>query len=336
MRFVQLRRREFLALLAGTAFGWPIPAHAQQNSLPIVGFLNPRSQSKGEAVANAFRQGLRDAGYEEGRNVAVEYRWADGQIDRLPALAADLVVRRVAVIVAGGGTWVAAKGATSSIPIVFTSGLDPVRTGMVKSINRPEANLTGATFYSGGALFEKQIDLLRAFVPNVKTVALMVHVGLAEVETQLQDAENAARKNGLSLRVVRVADVPDLGPAFDSIDADGMLFTVDPFFDSRPAEIVAGLGAATYPHYLLSSRVRRSGWACKLWREHPRYLSASGTLRRSHSWRRQTWGSTGAATNPIRTSYQRQDCTNIGSVDPTDLARHRRRGHRVIHYIPAR
>ena len=136
--------------------------------MPIVGFLNPRSQSKGEAVANSFRQGLRDAGYEEGRNVAVEYRWADGQIDRLPALATDLVARRVAVIVAGGGAWVAAKGATSSIPIVFTSGLDPVRTGMVKRINRPEANLTGATFYSGGVLLEKQIDLLRAFVPNRK------------------------------------------------------------------------------------------------------------------------------------------------------------------------
>jgi ABC-type uncharacterized transport system substrate-binding protein len=240
MRFFQLRRREFLALLGGAASSWPIAAHTQQSSLPIVGFLNPRSQSKGEAVANSFRQGLRDAGYEEGRNVAVEYRWADGQIDRLPALATDLVARRVAVIVAGGGAWVAAKGATSSIPIVFTSGLDPLRTGMVKSINRPEANLTGATFYSGGDLLEKQIDLLRAFVPNVRTVALMVHVGLAEVESELQDAENAARKHGLLLHVVRVADAPDLGPAFDAIDADGMLFTVDPFFDSRPGEIVAG------------------------------------------------------------------------------------------------
>jgi len=208
--------------------------------LPIVGFLNPRSQSNGEAIASSFRQGLRDAGYEEGRNVAVEYRWADGQVDRLLTLATDLVARRVAVIVAGGGAWVAAKGATSSIPIVFTSGLDPVRTGMVKSIHRPEANLTGATFYSGGALFEKQIDLLRAFVPNVKRVALMVHVGLREVESELQDAEDAARSNGVALSRVSVAEAADLGPAFESVDADGMLFTVDPFFDSRPGEIVAG------------------------------------------------------------------------------------------------
>jgi putative tryptophan/tyrosine transport system substrate-binding protein len=148
-----MKRREFITLLSGTAASWPLAARAQQRSLPIVGFLNPRSESRGEAIASAFRQGLRDAAYEEGRNVAVEYRWADGQIDRLRALANDLVARGVVVIVAGGGSWVAAKAATSSIAIVFTTGLDPVRTGMIKSLNRPEANLTGATFYSGGALF---------------------------------------------------------------------------------------------------------------------------------------------------------------------------------------
>jgi putative tryptophan/tyrosine transport system substrate-binding protein len=195
----------------------------QRKSLPIVGFLNPRSRSRGEAVAAAFREGLREAGYEEGQNVAVEYRWADGEIDHLPALANDLVGRGVVVIVAGGGSWVAAKAATSSIPIVFTSGLDPVRAGMIKSLNRPEANLTGATFYSGGALFEKQMDLLRALVPNARTVAMIVHLGLVEVESEVPDAEDAARKNGLVLRVVKVADVKDLDGAFDAIQADGLL-----------------------------------------------------------------------------------------------------------------
>ncbi len=173
-----MKRRDFIALLGGVT-AWPLAASAQRKSLPIVGFLNPRSRSRGEAVAAAFRDGLRESGYEEGQNIIVEYRWADGEIDRLPALANDLVARGVVAIVAGGGSWVAAKAATSSIPIVFTTGLDPVRAGMVKSLNRPEANLTGATFYSGGALFEKQIDLLLA--PNART-AMIVHLGLAEVE----------------------------------------------------------------------------------------------------------------------------------------------------------
>jgi putative ABC transport system substrate-binding protein len=242
-----MRRRDFITLIGGAAASWPIAARAQKNSLPIVGFLNPRSQSKGEAVAAPFRQGLRDVGYEEGRNVAVEYRWAEDQYDRLPALAADLVARGVAVIVAGGSAWVAGKGATSSIPIVFTTGLDPVRTGMVKSLNRPEANLTGATFYSGGALFAKQIELLRALVANVETVAMVVHPGSPSAESQVQDAEDAARRNGVVLRVVRVADAPDLDAAFDAIQADAMLLAVDPFFDSRPGEVVAGAARRRVP-----------------------------------------------------------------------------------------
>jgi len=151
-----MRRRDFITLIGGAA-AWPLAARAQQKLSPVVGFLNPRSQANGVTVASAFRQGLHDSGYDEGRNVAVEYRWADDQSERLPELAADLVARGVTVIVAGGGAWVAAKSATSSIPIVFTTGLDPVRMGIVKSLNRPEANVTGATFYSGGALFAKQI-----------------------------------------------------------------------------------------------------------------------------------------------------------------------------------
>jgi len=256
-----MKRRDFITFLGG-ATAWPLAANAQRKSLPIVGFLNPRSRSRGEAVAAAFREGLREAGYEEGQNVAVEYRWAEGEIDRLPALANDLVGRGVAVIVAGGGSWVAAKAATSSIPIVFTSGSDPVRVGMIKSFNRPEANLTGATFYSGGALFEKQIDLLRALVPNARTVAMIVHPGPVEVESEVPDAEEAARKNGLVLRVVKVADVKDLDGAFDAIQADGLLVAVDPFFDSRPTEIVAGSARRRVPTiYYLREFVEAGGLA---------------------------------------------------------------------------
>jgi ABC-type uncharacterized transport system substrate-binding protein len=256
-----MKRRDFITFLGG-ATAWPLAAGAQRKSLPIVGFLNPRSRSRGEAVAAAFREGLREAGYEEGQNVAVEYRWADGEFDRLPELANDLVGRGVVVIVAGGGSWVAAKAATSSIPIVFTTGLDPVRAGMIKSLNRPEANLTGATFYSGGALFEKQIDLLRALVPNARTVAMIVHLGLVEVESEVPDAEGAARKNGVVLRVVKVADVKDLDGAFDAIQADGLLFAIDPFFDSRPTEIVAGSARRRVPTiYYLREFVDAGGLA---------------------------------------------------------------------------
>jgi putative tryptophan/tyrosine transport system substrate-binding protein len=237
-----MRRRDLIALLGGAAAAWPLAARAQQKAMPLVGFLNPRSPARGEAVAAAFRQGLSDAGYDEGRNVIVEYAWAEDQYDRLPALAAALVARGVAVIVAGGGAWVAAKGASHSLPIVFTTGLDPVRTGMVRSLNRPEANLTGATFYSGGALIAKQMELLRDLVPHVAVVALMSHPSSPSAAPQLADAEAAARKNGLELRVVKVVDAGDFDRAFASLAqprADALLLSVDPFFDSRPDQIVA-------------------------------------------------------------------------------------------------
>ena len=225
-----MKRPDFITLL-GSATAWPFAASAQRKSLPIIGFLNPRSRSRGAAVAAAFREGLREAGYEEGQNVAVEYRWADGEIDRLHALATDLVARGVVVIVAGGGSWVAAKAATSSIPIVFTTGLDPVRA-------------------------------LRALVPNARTVAMIVHLGLSEVESEVPDAETAARRNGVALNVVKVADVSDLDGAFDAIQADGLLFAIDPFFDSRPAEIVAGSARRRVPTiYYIREFVEAGGLA---------------------------------------------------------------------------
>jgi putative ABC transport system substrate-binding protein len=214
-------------------------------------------------VAAAFRRGLKDAGYEEGRNVAVEYRWADDQYDRLSALAVDLVARGVAVIVAGGGAWVAAKRATASIPIIFTSGLDPVSTGMVKRINRPEANLTGATFYSGGAIIAKQIELLRQLVPNVSVVAMLVHPSSPSAKPQMQDAAVAARQNGVALRIVEVADAPDLDAAFTAIQANALVIAVDPFFDSRAADIVAGSARRHMPTmYYIREFVEAGGLIC--------------------------------------------------------------------------
>jgi putative ABC transport system substrate-binding protein len=257
-----MRRRDFIVLLGGAA-AWPFPVRALQPAMPVVGFLNPRSPSKGERVAAAFRRGLQDAGYEEGRNVAVEYRWAEDQYDRLPALAADLAARGVAAIVAGGGSWVAAKRATTSIPIIFTTGLDPISTGMVKSINRPEANLTGATFYSGGALIAKQLELLRELVPKITAVAMLVHPSSPSAKPQMQDAAVAARQNGVALHIVNVTDAPDLDAAFTAIQADALVIAVDPFFDSRPAEIVAGSAHRHLPTmYYIREFVDAGGLIC--------------------------------------------------------------------------
>src|SRR6202158_760048 len=225
-----MRRRELIMLLCG-ATAWPLAVRAERPTMPVIGVLNFRSQYKGEPVAAALRRGLRDAGYEEGRNVAVEYRWAEDQYDRLPALAVDLVTHGVAAIVAGGGAWVAAKKATTSIPIIFTTGLDPVHAGMVKSINRPEANLTGATFYSGGAIIAKQLELLRELVPNVTELAMLVHPSINYADPQMQDAVVAARQNGVALHIVNVADAPDLDAAFSAIQANALVIMVDPLFD---------------------------------------------------------------------------------------------------------
>jgi len=257
-----MRRREMIMLLGG-ATAWPLTVRAQRPTVPVIGFLNSRSKFKGEAVAMAFRRGLRDAGYEEDRNVAVEYRWAEDQYDRLGALAVDLATRGVAAIVAGGGAWVAAKKATTSIPIIFTTGLDPVRAGMVKSINRPEANLTGVTFYSGGAIIAKQLELLREMLPKVTEVAMLVHPSSPTAESQMQDAVVAARQNGVALHFVNVADAPGLDAAFTAIQANALVIMVDPFFDSRAAEVVAGSARRHMPTmYYIREFVEAGGLIC--------------------------------------------------------------------------
>jgi putative tryptophan/tyrosine transport system substrate-binding protein len=236
-----MRRRDFVALLAGTA-AWPFAASAQQPAMPVVGFLHTQSPEGYREPMRAFRQGLKDVGYAEGENIAIEYRWADNQSDRLPALAADLVRRRVAVIAATGGhlSALAAKAATTTIPIVFSVGDDPVRTGLVASLARPGGNLTGVNVL-GVELAAKRAELLRKLVGRVDRVAALVNpANVPATEVQLRDIETAARGIGLQYRVVN-ADTPrEIDAAFASIgdERPDALFVADtPFFTVRRVQL---------------------------------------------------------------------------------------------------
>jgi ABC-type uncharacterized transport system substrate-binding protein len=214
---LDMRRRAFITLLGGAAATLPLAARAQP--MPVIGFLNSQSPEAYTGWLRGFRQGLKDAGYVEGENLTIEYRWAHNELDRLPALASELVRRHVAVIVTSGGTLcaLAAKAATTTIPIVFTIGDDPVRRGLVASLARPGGNLTGITFLAID-LSAKRLDLLRELVPGMARVAVLVNPAeVAVTEITLRDVETAARGLGLRVQVFR-ADTPDeINAAFESM-----------------------------------------------------------------------------------------------------------------------
>jgi putative tryptophan/tyrosine transport system substrate-binding protein len=235
-----MERREFITLLGGAAASAPLAARAQQKPMPVIGFLSSRSPDAAKYILGAFRQGLKEAGYVEGQNVTIEFRYAEGQYERLPALATDLVRLQVAVIVAGGTTD-PAKQVTTTIPIVFTSGLDPLAAGYVSSINRPEGNITGATFYSG-ALAAKQLDLLREIAPKSVEIGFLVNPKGVSGRVQTNDALTAASAVNLKLHVLNASTEADFESSFAALAAlpeAAMVVGVDPFFDSRPDQLAA-------------------------------------------------------------------------------------------------
>jgi ABC-type uncharacterized transport system substrate-binding protein len=237
-----MRRRDFVRL-AGAAAGWPLAVRAQQPATPVIGFLSSRTAEQGQYLVVAVRRGLAEVGYVEGQNVTIEYRWADGHIERLPALAADLVRSRVGVIIAGG-TPQPAIAATSTIPIVFTTGLDPIPYGLVTSLNRPDRNATGITFYSG-ALGGKQIELLREMAPSVAMIGLLVKPDSASAGPQTANAREAARGIGQEIQILDAKSEGDFEAAFALLSRrrnPGLVISVDPYFDSR-AEQLVGLAA---------------------------------------------------------------------------------------------
>jgi putative ABC transport system substrate-binding protein len=238
-----MRRREFITLLGGAAAAWPLAAGAQQAAIPVIGFLSSRAADTEANLVAAFHQGLVEAGYSEGRNVKVEYRWARGQYDLLPALAADLVRVRVAVLVTAGGApaALAAKGATSTIPIVFATGDDPVKLGLVASLNQPGGNATGVAVFVI-SLLPKRLQLLRELLPTATSIGLLMNPNAPAAESQLAEVQDAARSLGVRLDVVHAANERDIEAAFSSLAErrpSALLLGADPFFQVQRDQLVA-------------------------------------------------------------------------------------------------
>ena len=234
-------RREFITLLGGAAAAWPLAARGQ-SAVPVIGYLHGQSPDRLPHLMAAFRQGLNEVGYAEGRNIAIEYRAAEGQTDRLPALAADLVRRQVTLIVATGGTaaGLAAKAATSAIPIVFIAGDDPVRLGLVASLNRPGGNATGVNILLQ-EMEGKRLGLVRELVPTGALIAVLLNPRNANDHTQLRDVTEAARTVGQQIRVLNASNEGDIHAAFTTLNklrAAALLVGGDPFFNTRREQLV--------------------------------------------------------------------------------------------------
>jgi ABC-type uncharacterized transport system substrate-binding protein len=234
-----MTRREIITLLGGAAVAWPLAARAQQAAMPVIGLLNSQSPDGLTERLRGFRQGLKDTGYVEGENVAIEYRWAEGQYDRLQALAADLVRRQVAVIVANGPAAAFAKAATTTIPIVFLVAEDPVRLGLVASLARPAGNATGINFFVG-ELVAKQLGLLRELVPRALRIAVLINPKYASLSATA-DAESAAHAMGLQVRIFNASHSREVNDAFTTIARDrheALLVGPDPYFVQRRTQLV--------------------------------------------------------------------------------------------------
>jgi len=238
-----MNRRDVVLMLGGAAIAWPLAARAQQKAMPVIGFLNAASPGPANSAVAAFRQGLNDTGYVEGQNLAIEYRWAEGHYDRLPALAADLVSRKVDAIAAFGLTvTLAAKAATSTIPIVFLSGDDPVERGLVASFARPGGNLTGFA-HPDVELMPKRLELLSELVPQARMIALLVNPTAGSVvERIIAGVQEAARAKGLRLVILKASSEGEIDTAFASLveqHAGALVVSIDPFYTTQREQLVA-------------------------------------------------------------------------------------------------
>jgi putative ABC transport system substrate-binding protein len=239
-----MRRREFITLLGGAAAAWPLPARAQQPAIPVVGFLRSASNATAMHLVTAFRGGLKEAGFVEGHNLAIEFRSAEDHLDRLPALVAELIERKVAVIAGNQISALAAKAATTTIPIVFAGGSDPVHDGLVTSLNRPGGNITGVVFFAG-VLGAKRLELLRRLVPGATTIGMLVNPKAPDTEAERSDVQAAARAIGQQLLILDASSERDIETAFAAFvqrGAGALLVGTGAFFNTHRTQLV-GLAA---------------------------------------------------------------------------------------------
>jgi putative ABC transport system substrate-binding protein len=260
-------RREFIRLLGGAAVAWPVGANAQQPGMPVIGFLSPASPDALAYILRAFRQGLKDTGYVEGENVAIEYRWAEGQSDRLRALADELLSRQVALIATPISGALVAKAATTTIPIVFVAGEDPVRLGFVASLARPGGNMTGINIFSN-ELVAKRLELLRELVPGAARVAVLVNpANPATAESTLRDVQAAVRAIGLQVQVLNASTSGEIDAAFATL----MRAARHPFRQRRPPfhqpayPIEPPGDSPRSPRYIRRASISRNRRADELW-----------------------------------------------------------------------
>jgi putative ABC transport system substrate-binding protein len=239
-----MRRREFIALVGAAAVGWPLAARTQQPAMPVIGFLSLYQPSNAQPLVAAFRNGLGEAGYVEGQNVAVEYRWAEDHYDRLPTLAEDLARRQVAVIVASGGeaSALAAKSATETIPIVFSSNGDPIRLGLVASLNRPGRNMTGVSLLTTAEMLGKRLELLHTLLPRAEVLGLLINARSINADPETRGAQAAAQAIGQQVVVDSVDSDDDLDRAYAELvrrRIAGLLVQSDPLFLNLRNQLVA-------------------------------------------------------------------------------------------------
>jgi putative ABC transport system substrate-binding protein len=319
-----MKRREFITLIGGAVAAWPAAARAQQPAMPVVGFLGASSAGPRARVLDAFRQGLGEFGYIEGRNVALEYRWADNSYDQLSALAADLVRRRVTVIAASdAASSLAAKAATTTIPIVFETATDPIAVGLVTSLNRPGGNLTGVLSLSV-ELGPKRLELLHELIPSAAVVGLLVNPTNRNAEILVRDLQDAARVLGVQVKVLNATTERDLDAVFAGLahmQAGALVIGPDPFFTIMSEQIATLVQRYAVPAIYQPDELRSQPYG---------RLPAGRRLYRPDSKGREAKRSPGAAIYESRADHQPQERQGVRSYVPADIAWPRRRSDRII------
>src|SRR5262249_21757853 len=304
-----MRRRDFIKAIGGATAAWPLAAQAQQPAMPVVGFLNSASAREYAYVATAFRQGLSEVGYVEGRDVEIEYRWADSQYDRLPALAADLVRRQVAVIAANTPAALPAKAVTTTIPIVFLTAAGPFEAGLVASLNQPGGNLTGVSILNV-ELGSKRLELLHDLVPSASIVALLINPSHPAAETASTELQAAARTLGLEFNILHASTEHDFDTVFATlaqVPAGALVIAPDAFFVSRSEQLAALTVRHAVPAISVSREFAVAGGLMSYGTSVRDAYRQMGVYCGSHSQGREAGRSTSATDHEGRADHQPQD-----------------------------